>query len=426
VRWNIGGSCFLVAIAACARMGAPPGGPPDAVIPSLIATRPDSFGVYPGFEGAVEFVFDETISEGSQPNMGRGTGDLEKLIIVSPTDEVPRIRWDRDRILVAPREGWQPGRVYRVELLPGIVDLRRNRSRQGRVVTFSTGAPLPTDSIRGIAIDWTTRAPARVAEVVALLLPDSLPYRTTTDSSGRFSLGPIPHGQYRVTLFADQNRNRRQDGRELWDSLPMRPAPSDSNVFWLAPRDTAGVRMTQVTFRDSLTIELQLTQAPDPYQLFDATQVVVRMLPDSTPIGVASLRGKLVDDSLVARARAIADSIKADSVARARPDSAARPAPARPATPPATQRDQDRGRGRTPVDSTVIRLAQSRPALNDRLIVRLSGPLRPDTRYSVELSGVRNLLGVNGGGTAGFRTAVAPVRRDTTAAAPRTPADSTP
>src|SRR5688572_18526335 len=349
--------------------------------------------------------------------MGRGTGDLEKLLVVSPTDELPRIPWDRDRILVTPREGWQPGRVYRVELLPGIVDLRRNRSRQGRVVTFSTGAPLPTDSIRGVAIDWTTRTPAKVAEVVALLLPDSLPYRTTTDSSGRFALGPIPHGQYRVTLFADQNRNRRQDGRELLDSLPMSPAPSDSNVFWLAQRDTAGVRMTQVTVRDSLTIELQLTQSADPYQSFDAAQVAVRMLPDSTPVGVASLRGKLVDDSLVARARVVADSLKADSIARARPDSAARPAPARPAAPPTTQRDQERGRTRVPVDSTVIRLGLARPALSDRLIVRLTEPLRPSTGYTVQLGGVRNLLGVPGGGTAGFRTAAAPAPRDTTAAA---------
>jgi hypothetical protein len=180
--------------------------------------------------------------------------------------------------------------------------------------------------------------------------------------------------------------------------------------------------MTQVTTRDSMTIELQITQPADPYQTFDATQVVVRILPDSTPIGVASLRGKLVDDSVVARARVVADSLKADSVARARPDSAARPPAARPAAPPVEPRDQVRGRA--PVDSTLIRLALSRPALSDRLIVRLAEPLRPDTRYSVELGGVRNLLGVTGGGTAGFRTPVAPAPRDTTPAPTRAPADS--
>ena len=42
---RLGAAVLLAAIAACARMGAPPGGPPDAVIPTLIATRPDSFGV---------------------------------------------------------------------------------------------------------------------------------------------------------------------------------------------------------------------------------------------------------------------------------------------------------------------------------------------------------------------------------------------
>src|SRR5215213_7695363 len=45
-------------VAACARIEPPPGGPPDAVAPRLIATRPDSFAQLPGFKGDVEFRFD--------------------------------------------------------------------------------------------------------------------------------------------------------------------------------------------------------------------------------------------------------------------------------------------------------------------------------------------------------------------------------
>ena len=115
--------------------------------------------------------------------------------------------WQRDRITVRPGEGWQPNRVYRVELLPGVTDLRRNRSDTGAVLTFTTGAPLPTTSIQGTVVDWTTGRPAPAALVEAILLPDSLPYRGVADSSGHFSLGPLPAGDYLVRGVLDQNHN---------------------------------------------------------------------------------------------------------------------------------------------------------------------------------------------------------------------------
>ena len=46
-------------------------------------------------------------------------------------------------LTVKPKEGWRPNRVYRVQLLPGLTDLRQNPSREGAVLTFSTGAPRP-------------------------------------------------------------------------------------------------------------------------------------------------------------------------------------------------------------------------------------------------------------------------------------------
>ena len=102
----------------------------------MLATVPESVGVYPSWNQDVEFKFDEIVSEGSSPNLGLGTGDLERLVLLSPSREVPRIKWKRDRITARPKEGWKQNRVYRVELLPGIVDLRRNRSDTIVVVTF--------------------------------------------------------------------------------------------------------------------------------------------------------------------------------------------------------------------------------------------------------------------------------------------------
>ncbi len=80
----------------------------------------------------------------------------------------------RDHITVEPRDGWKPNRVYRVELLPGITDLRRDRADTAAILTFSTGAPTPTDTLRGFVVDWVQGRPARVALLELVLGPDSL------------------------------------------------------------------------------------------------------------------------------------------------------------------------------------------------------------------------------------------------------------
>ena len=196
--WRAVGLTFL-ALLSCARLEPPPGGPPDAEPPQLFATVPDSMAQLPRFHGDVEFRFDEVISEGSTASTGTGTGDLEKLILLSPTTRVPDVNWRRSRITVRPAEGWRADRVYRVELLPGVTDLQRNRSEEGKAVTFSTGGPPPSTTLQGIVVDWTSARPAPEALVVALLLPDSLPYRALADSSGHFSFGPLPAGDYVVS-----------------------------------------------------------------------------------------------------------------------------------------------------------------------------------------------------------------------------------
>ena len=195
---KIGAAAVLGLLVACARMGEPPGGPPDANPPQLVSTFPDSLRVIPNFKGDVEFRFNEIVSEGSAPNFGLGTGDLEKLIILSPTTDVPSISWKKTRIAVRPREGWKPNTVYRIELLPGLVDLRNNRSTIARTVTFTTGAPIPVRFIQGQVVDWSTGRPEVRALVEAALLPDTLRYRTLADSTGKFKLGPLPEGTYLV------------------------------------------------------------------------------------------------------------------------------------------------------------------------------------------------------------------------------------
>ena len=235
-------AAFVAALAsACAKIEAPPGGPRDVAPPRLVATLPESLAVLPAFDGAVEFRFDEVISEGATASQGTGTGDLERLVILSPTTRVPEVSWRRNRITVRPREGWQPNRVYRVELLPGVLDLRNNRATgSGAVVTFTTGAPAPATTLRGRVFDWVTARPAAGALVEAVLFPDSLPYRAAADSAGRFSIGPLPAGEYLVYGSLDQNRNFRREQREVFDTVRLAAGSTGPVELWTFRREQGG------------------------------------------------------------------------------------------------------------------------------------------------------------------------------------------
>jgi hypothetical protein len=369
-------------LSGCARIEPPPGGPPDAAPPQLVRTTPDSFRSLPDFDDAVEFRFDEVISEGSVPSQGTGTSDLEKLVILSPTREIPEVRWRRNRITVRPDEGWQRDRIYRVELLPGVTDLQRNRSNQGALVTFSTGASRPETTLEGTVVDWTSGRPAPAALVVATLLPDSLPYRGLADSSGRFSLGPLPPGEYIVSGVLDQNGNHLADPREAFDSLRVPRGRDSALELWAFVHDTAPPRIRTVTPTDSVSAAVEFTQSLDPRQRLPLSALRVSLLPDSTPVRMASVLPKPTDDSIHAKRPAQPDSVEADTTAAP----GRTPAPARPPAPGA------RPRARRPAAERLT----SRPPLTDQLVIRPAAPWRPGGRYTVEIRGVRNVTGVAG------------------------------
>jgi hypothetical protein len=392
---------------SCARIEPPPGGPPDLMPPHLIATRPDSFARIPGFKGDVEFQFDEVISEGGSPNVGTGTGDMEKLIILSPTTRVPDVTWRRSRITVRPSEGWRPNRVYRVELLPGATDLRRNRSTTGTVLTFTTGAPLPATTIDGTVIDWTTNRPVAGALVEAVLLPDSLPYRGLADSSGHFKLGPLPDGQYLVRGVLDENRNVRFDGREAFDTVRLAPGKTAAGELWAFVHDTTPMRIREVTVIDSTSASIELSQSLAPGLRIAPKQVTVRILPDSTPIRVTSVLPKPLDDSLNRRAAPARDTTARDTTRR---DTTAAD------TTRAGRRRGivEVGPGRPRV-RTELEPLTSRPPLTDRLILRVPQPWKPEGKYEVEIRGLRSVSGVTSDVRGGMT--VKPVAAaDTTAA----------
>jgi Big-like domain-containing protein len=330
------------------------------------------------FRGVAEFQFDEVISEGGAPNRGEGTGGLEKLVILSPTNRVPEVSWKRSRITVRPKEGWRPNRVYRIQLLPGVTDLRNNRSPEGTVLTFTTGAPKPQLTLQGEVVDWSTARPAANALVIATFLPDSLPYRGVADSSGRFSLGPLPSGDYLVTGVLDQNQDNRQDSREAFGTARVPRGKSDVGELWAFVHDTNPPRIQTVTVDDSVSATVTFSQKLDPRQRLSPRDVRLRLLPDSVPVTVASILPKPVDDSLNRKATPADTGLTEDTLGVAD-------------TARAGRRLEPGVRGRVPNEPLT-----SRPPLFDRLTLRVPRPWAPGARLVLEVRGVRNVSGVAG------------------------------
>jgi hypothetical protein len=384
------------ALAACAVMQNPPGGPPDFTAPTIVAITPDSGSVAPQFDGRLRIEFDEVINEQSG-------GGLEKLIELSPRTTELDVSWKRMAIELKPASGWRANAVYRVVLLPGIADLRNNRMEAGRTVVFSTGGEIPATRLTGVVLDWENGRVGQQAMVEAVLLPDSLVYTARSDSAGEFVLSEIPVGPYWVVVSIDGNRNGRREPREPFDSISVQIDSVASHEFWAFARDTVGPVLREVTALDSVTVRLEFIQKVAPGRP-DAGAVRVFALPDTVPVAVSRLFDQLTYDSLTA----------VDARERARQDSLAAP-PADTVPVPAAPPPQARGRAAgaqqaAPDSSRAALLLAERPVLRAAWFVRLGETLAPGGRYLVEATAT-NVSGA----TADSRSVlVLPAPRDST------------
>jgi hypothetical protein len=414
---------LLFATVSCATIQEPPGGPRDFTPPELLQVKPDSGATVPGLKDAAVFQFSEVIAE-------RPGAPLDQMVLLSPRPKGLEVAWHRSSFTVKPRDGWQPGVVYRLTLLPGITDLRNNKLNKGRTLVFSTGGEIPSTRIEGRVIDWEAGSAAARAVVEAVRMPDSLVYWDVADSVGNFSMIAVPPGKYILFATIDKNNNRKHDSNESFDSTTIALDSAVTRTFWTFAHDTIGPRLRNIARVDSVTVRAEFNQSLKPGN-FDSTAFTLTQLPDSTPVRLAGIYTTAVFDSIQAAARA---ESKPDSTRRggpARPGNpavlnqpaapgglvGAQPAPAPTGRPPVSlgvQRPGAPGRpggpGAAPVDSAVIKLLKDRPKLSSTAVLRTSQPLAPGTRYVVRAR-VTNPSGATGESTS---VLVIPAAADTT------------
>ena len=402
-------------LTACASVGDPPGGPPDVAPPKIVAIKPESGAVVPDFKDDVVIQFDETIDE--MPGGGGGggvrAGGLAQQVLLSPVAGPVKVSWHRSRVTVKPKEGWKR-RVYRLEILPGFFDLRRNRLDSAKTVLFSTGPEIGHARIGGIALEWVEQSVLVRALIEAVPLPDSVGYLTMADSGGQFNVENLHPGRYIVYATADENGDRRRGLREAYDSIEVTLDSSANVALYTFSHDTVPPRPRTATFVDSISVRVEFSQPLDPTASFDTAQLHVLELPDSTPVAIAAIYSQRQFDSLTTAARAKADSQRAAT-------DTARVAPPAPPPPPPPPRRPVADTAPPRVDTTLVRqLLARRPIPSDKIVIRLAQPLKLETRYVVRIDAATNLIGKKGEGSVSF-TVPKPTPRDTTHHAPRTP-----
>ena len=355
-------------------MQAPPGGPEDKGPAEVVMILPESGAV--NFNRRVaEFRFNEVISD-----RGTGAAALGQLVLVSPREGAPRVAYRRDAVAVRPRSGWRPNTTYTVTLLPGVTDLRGNTTKDSRTTVFSTGNAIAGFTLRGRVFDWMAERPAAGAWVEATSLSDSVVYVSVADSSGLFTVGPLPAGSYKVKGYVDQNTNRALDRNEAWDSVVTRtsqPGVETSLELLAALRDTVPPRITGVSPVDSVTLAVDFDRGLDVAQTI-APSLFTVVRADSTPIPVREALARRDFDSREGARRAEQDSARTDT---ARAPRAAPPQP------------------RAVRAGSEAALRPSRPPPITQVVLRLGAALVPGSSYRVTANGVRNLVGRPGTGS---------------------------
>jgi hypothetical protein len=376
---------LLVAVAGCAQLGSPPGGPEDRNPPHLLRISPDTNAVNARPKGGVQLYFNEIVNE----RPARGGQELSSLFLVSPRRGRVDVRWHRSRIEIRARRGWQANTTYIITQLAGVSDLRGNADTGQYQYVFSTGASRAPTLIRGQVFDWVAGRAAPKAYVEAIRLPDSLTYHEYADSLGRFTIRYVPPGRYLLRAIVDANTNRELDRRELFDSATVTLGDSINRELLAFIHDSAGPGIAEVQVQDSVTLRVTFDRPLRPSVPVTAAQFSVKAN-DSTVVPIASFAlGTVFEKQKAdsARAKAVQDSTaaarQADSIARANP----RPAPAPAPVAPPPGRRPGAARDTTPPPRP------SKPVPETYAIIKLGRPLAPTTSYRLRAEGLQSLMG---------------------------------
>lgn len=199
-------------LSACARQGAPSGGPKDTrppMVDTLHSTRNYSTHFA---EKRISLQFDEWVVLNNPNNQVIISPPLAKKPEITLKGKAVILRFDKDEVL-------RPNTTYTINFGAAIKDFHEGNQAKDLRFVFSTGDFIDSLSFRGIAVDAFTGDPL---ENISVMLYDNLSdtvvrkdrpyYFAQTDKGGQYEFKNLRSGPFQLAAFEDADLNLRWDG----------------------------------------------------------------------------------------------------------------------------------------------------------------------------------------------------------------------
>ncbi|MDE6444874.1 MAG: Ig-like domain-containing protein [Muribaculaceae bacterium] len=222
-------SAFLLAMAACASIGNPSGGPRDEDPPRFVKANPA-----PGSTNVsrqkIEIEFDELVNVKDA---------FTKVVVSPPSVQVPRVTSLGRKVTVQFNDTLLPNTTYSIDFANAIEDNNEGNKLQGFTYTFSTGETLDSLRISGMVLSADGLEPQQGMLVGVYSNPadsalSTLPFERVakTDDRGRFSILGLKPGQYRIFAVNDiDNDYKRSNPEEAMAFYDFTISPDSERVM---------------------------------------------------------------------------------------------------------------------------------------------------------------------------------------------------
>ncbi|MBL7807931.1 MAG: Ig-like domain-containing protein [Saprospiraceae bacterium] len=203
---------LLLALASCARQGAPAGGPKDTRPPQV-----DSLHSTPNFttrfdQRTIELKFDEWVV----------LSDVTTQIVISPPlAKRPEVLLKGRKVVLTfdKNEVLRPNTTYTINYGTSVKDLHEGNPAKDLRFVFSTGEFIDSLGFSGQVVDAFTGEPV---DNISVLLHENLAdtavrkerpyYFTRTDKSGQYRFQNLRSGVFQVVAIEDTDQNLKWDG----------------------------------------------------------------------------------------------------------------------------------------------------------------------------------------------------------------------
>lgn len=203
---------LIICIAsACASIGNPSGGPRDEDPPRFVHSNPGANSV--SFSGNhIDLWFDEIVNVKDA---------LSKVTLSPPSAQVPRVSSQGKKVSVQFSDTLLPNTTYTIDFGNAIEDNNEQNKLENFLYTFSTGPDLDTLSVAGMVLSAEYLEPMQGKLVGLHSNPDDSAFLKTrfdrvarTDEYGRFIIGGLKPGKYRIYALDDKDADYKYSSPE--------------------------------------------------------------------------------------------------------------------------------------------------------------------------------------------------------------------